>query len=94
MESLPCPAWLVDYLRCPISQSALVIPSPGWFTKLAELHAKTPLLTRLGRSVSQPPSQGLLSLDRHWLYIAANQIPTLIPDEAIVVPEAMRTENL
>jgi len=84
----------MHYLRCPISRLALVIPSPGWFAKLAESHAKTRLLTRLGRSVSQPPLQGLLSLDRRWLYVAENQIPSLIPDEAIAVPEAMRTENL
>ncbi len=94
MESLPCPVWLLDYLRCPISQTALVIPSPGWFTKLAEFHTQTPLSTRLGRSISEPPMQGLLSVDRQWLYPAENQIPTLIPDEAISVPEAMRNENL
>jgi uncharacterized protein YbaR (Trm112 family) len=94
MESLPCPRWLVGYLRCPISHSELLIPSPRWFAKLAESHAATPLATRLGRSISQLPMQGLLSHDRHWLYIAENQIPTLIPDEAIVVPESLRDENL
>ena len=94
MESFPCPAWLVDYLRCPISHTALVVPSPGWFAKLAEVHAETPLSTRLGRSISEAPLQGLLSVDRQWLYAAENQIPTLIPDEAISIPQVMRDENL
>jgi len=94
MKSSPCPTWLVDYLRCPISLSTLIVPSTEWFTRLAEVHSLTPLRTRLGRSISEAPTQGLLSLDRHWLYLSRNQIPTLIPDEAIVVPESMRIENL
>jgi uncharacterized protein YbaR (Trm112 family) len=90
MTQLPCPTWLLDYLVCPITQTPLVVPNTNWLDRLAESHKTTPLLTRLGRSVSELPTQGLLNQTKQWFYPSKDGIPTLIPDEAIVVPESLR----
>ena len=80
-----CPEWLLRFIRCPISHSPLSVASPALLAELAVRHSESPLSNRAGRTISDVPTQGLLSGDGCWLYPIRNQIPSLIPDEAISI---------
>ncbi|MDZ4850511.1 MAG: hypothetical protein SGI77_14595 [Pirellulaceae bacterium] len=84
-DSQVCPDWLLEVLRCPITLSPLVPATRAKLDQLNSRHALKPLCTRGGRTISAVPTQGLLSSDQCWLYPVQNQIPTLIPDEAIAI---------
>ncbi len=83
LESVP--EWLLKYIRCPITRTTLLPASQAILDQLVARHSQIPLTTRGGRTISCVPTQGLLSGDGCWLYPVQNQIPTLIPDEAIAV---------
>ena len=73
------PEWLVSLLRCPITGQRL----RRWERGAAEADRADSWTHRDGRSVSDPPSQGLLSEDGRWLYPLSGPVACLVPGEAI-----------
>jgi len=88
-ETQICPDWLFDFIRCPISKTRLSPATAAFLEQLKARHAAKPLCTHGGRTISAIPTQGLLSGDACWLYPVQDQIPSLIPDEAIAVGQAL-----
>jgi uncharacterized protein YbaR (Trm112 family) len=88
-ESESVPDWLLEFIRCPITRTILMPATQATLQQLIAQHSQKPLMTRGGRTISSVPTQGLLSADQCWLYPVQNQIPTLIPDEAIAVRTAL-----
>lgn len=79
------PAWLLDCVRCPIAGLPLHRAPAEVLASLASRGAAGQLATRVGRTVSAPPTQGLLSSDGRWFYGVVDGLATLVPDEAIEV---------
>ena len=75
------PEWLLELLRCPISGQRL----HRWNRGATELGQVGSLTHRDGRSVSDLPSQGLLSEDSRWLYPLHGPVACLVPGEAIAL---------
>jgi uncharacterized protein YbaR (Trm112 family) len=50
--------------------------------RIHELHRLGVLCTKLGRTISYVPTQGLVSSDGKWFYPIANAIPCLLPEDA------------
>jgi uncharacterized protein YbaR (Trm112 family) len=87
------PSWLFEFIRCPISKTTLTMAPSGILRQLLEHQRAKPLVTRGGRTISSLPTQGLLSGDGCWLYPVHQNIPTLIPDEAIPIPPEWRSAD-
>jgi uncharacterized protein YbaR (Trm112 family) len=77
------PSWLLPLIRCPITKQAVQLAPSSVLDGLKELAAKGLLRSKNGISVSEIPSQGLLTPDRRWLYPIRRGIPSLIPEDAI-----------
>jgi uncharacterized protein YbaR (Trm112 family) len=77
------PSWLLPLIRCPITKQGFQLAPSSVIDRLKELAAKGLLRSKNGISVSEIPSQGLLTPDQRWLYPIRRGIPSLIPDDAI-----------
>ena len=77
------PDWILGYLRCPHSGGKLSKASQVVLDGLALRARDGTLVTVLGRTISQIPTQGLVSTDGHWFYVVNEQIAVLLADEAI-----------
>lgn len=80
------PEWLMGLVRCPNSKTELMLASPSVLIFLKEQLERGELCTKLGRTISVVPTQGLVSADRGWFYPMIDGIPCLLPDEAILLP--------
>jgi uncharacterized protein YbaR (Trm112 family) len=81
------PEWLFPLIRCPISRGRLRPAGAELIAWLQQQQTQGVLTTRIGRSVSEIPTQGLVSEDGSWFYAIHRGIPTLIPDDAVKLPE-------
>ena len=81
------PEWLFPLIRCPISRGRLRPAGAELIAWLQQQQTQGVLTTRIGRSVSEIPTQGLVSEDGCWFYPVHRGIPTLIPDEAVKLRE-------
>lgn len=79
------PDWLFTCLRCPNSGGSLMKATSDDLARLSELHERGQLCTRVGRTILTVPSQGLVSENRSWFYCVENEIPCLVPEEAIAL---------
>ena len=77
------PDWILGYLRCPQSGAKLLQASQTVLAAVAERVRKGTLVTVLGRTISQVPTQGLVSEEGRWFYIVNDEIAVLLADEAI-----------
>ena len=77
------PDWILGYLRCPQSGAKLLQASQTVLAAVAERVRKGTLVTVLGRTISQVPTQGLVSEDGRWFYAVNDEIAVLLADEAI-----------
>lgn len=83
LENIVLPDWILEYLRCPQSSGKLLLASQVLLDALAERARSGTLATVLGRTISQVPSQGLVSGNGRWFYIIHDGIADLLADEAI-----------
>ncbi|MFN6400867.1 MAG: hypothetical protein ACK449_13320 [Planctomycetota bacterium] len=83
------PEWILGVIRCPNSGTLLTLASAQLLSQLRDLHARSPLTNKIGRTVSILPTQGLVSQDGRWFYSIHQGIPCLLPDEAILLPPAL-----
>ena len=77
------PDWILEYLRCPRTGGKLLLASHAVIDALAVRAGNGTLFTVLGRTVSEVPSQGLVSENRQWFYCIHDGIAGLLADEAV-----------
>ncbi len=83
LENIVLPDWILEYLRCPQSKGKLFLASHAVLDALLESVRSGALVTVLGRTISQVPSQGLVSADGRWFYSVNDSIARLMADEAV-----------
>jgi uncharacterized protein YbaR (Trm112 family) len=76
----------VDLLVCPQDHSALHFADATLIDRLNRSIARGELKNAGGQIVSRPLEGGLLRADCRVLYPIVDEIPILLPDEAIGVP--------
>ena len=88
------PDWILEYLRCPQSSGKLLLASQVLLDVLAERARSGTLATVLGRTISQVPSQGLVSGNGRWFYMVNDGIADLLADAAIDLSTASNDSDL
>ena len=83
LEDIVLPEWILLYLRCPQSSGELLLASQSVLDSLSVRACSGTLFSVLGRTISQVPSQGLVSANGRWFYPIDNGIACLLADEAI-----------
>ena len=79
------PDWILGYLRCPHSGGKLSQASQAILDAVADRSRNGTLISVLGRTISQIPTQGLVSADGRWFYVVNDEIAVLLADEAIAL---------
>ncbi|MEZ6189176.1 MAG: hypothetical protein R3F62_29770 [Planctomycetota bacterium] len=79
-------AELLALLRCPVDHSTLTEASAAELEALNAAQAAGKLKTQGGASLDSPLPGALIRADRARAYALIEGIPTMIPDEGIVVP--------
>lgn len=87
LENIVLPDWILEYLRCPRSGGKLLLASQAVINALSERARNGTLFTVLGRTISECPSQGLVSTDCRWFYGIEDGIAGLLADEAVELLE-------
>jgi uncharacterized protein YbaR (Trm112 family) len=77
------PKWVLDLIRCPITLEKLEIAPVELVERLRISVRDGKLTNRLGTNVTDDFQSGLLNESKSWFYPVADDIPTLVPDEAI-----------
>ena len=77
------PPWILDLIRCPITLEKLEIAPVELVERLRASVRDGKLLNRLGTNVTDVFQSGLRNASKSWFYPIVDEIPTLVPDEAI-----------
>jgi len=84
---MPLDAELLALLRCPEDHSALTEASAA---ELDAINAKlSELKTQGGEPAQGPLSGALIRADRQRAYAVVDEIPNMLPEEGIVLPEGL-----
>lgn len=83
----PIPEELLAILRCPATQSVLHLATPEQLEILNSMIEDGSLVDRSGTAVKRRLESGLVNESNQLLYPVQNNIPTLLADEAIELPE-------
>jgi uncharacterized protein YbaR (Trm112 family) len=79
----PIPNWLLAVFRCPITYDPLRI-APTEMVELLQDQARRGVLSnKLGRTISEVSTQGLVNASNSWFYEIRDSISQLMPDDAI-----------
>jgi uncharacterized protein len=78
---------LLDILLCPDSKQSLTLADPVMLDTLNQRIRQGTLTNRGGAVVSEPIDGGLVREDRRYLYPVRDDIPIMLIDEAIPLPE-------
>ncbi len=79
------PSWVLELIRCPITLQKLEIASVDLVEQLRASLRDGKLMNRLGTNVTDDFQSGLLNESKSWFYPVVDDIPTLVPDEAIAL---------
>ncbi|QDV13625.1 hypothetical protein CA51_35160 [Rosistilla oblonga] len=79
---------LFEYIRCPVTQSTLVVAADDLIQQINQRVAAGEARNRIDRPVQRPLDSGLVNADGTLIYPVWADIPTLIPDEAIPIAAA------
>ncbi len=79
------PSWVLELIRCPITLQKLEIASVDLVERLRASLRDGKLMNRLGTNVTDDFQSGLLNESKSWFYPVIDDIPTLVPDEAIAL---------
>lgn len=77
------PLWVLDLIRCPITLEKLEVAPALLVERLCASLRSGTLTNRLGASVTDDFHSGLVNASKSWFYPVIDDIPTLVPDEAI-----------
>ena len=77
------PNWVLDLIRCPITLEKLEFAPAELVERLRASSRDGALTNRLGANVTADFQSGLLNESKSWFYPVVDEIPTLVPDEAI-----------
>ena len=77
------PPWLLDLIRCPITLEKLEIAPVDFVERIRAAIRDGRLTNRMGVSVTYDIQSGLLNESKNWFYPVVDDIPMLVPDEAI-----------
>ena len=81
----PIPDWLLAVLRCPITYDPLRV-APNELVELLKDQARRGVLSnKLGRTISEVSTQGLVNASNTWFYEIREFISQLMPDDAIPI---------
>ena len=83
LEHMVLPDWILLYLRCPQSSGELLLATQSVLDSLSVRACSGTLFSVLGRTISQVPSQGLVSANGRWFYPIKDGIVCILADEAI-----------
>lgn len=75
--------WLVEILRCPISGEKLRAADAAEVERLRGQREKGELFSHKGIPLEEPFEGGLVNESATYFYRVADDIPTLLPDEAV-----------
>jgi uncharacterized protein YbaR (Trm112 family) len=78
---------LLDILLCPDSKQSLTLADPALLETLNQRIRQGTLKNRGGAVVPDPIDGGLVREDRRYLYPIRDDIPIMLIDEAIPLPE-------
>lgn len=81
------PTWLLDLIRCPITLEKLDLATPELTERLRSELKSGNLTNRIGTTVSDDFHTGLVNLSGTWFYPVVEEIPVLVPDEAISIAQ-------
>ena len=82
-NNMVLPEWVLEHLRCPRSGGKLFVASQSVINGLVQLSRDAKLMNVMGRTISQVPSQGLVSENGMWFYPVDEGVACLLADEAI-----------
>ncbi|MFN7842098.1 MAG: hypothetical protein ACK5N9_10290 [Pirellula sp.] len=81
----PIPDWLLAVLRCPITSDPFRV-APNELVELLQDQARRGVLSnKLGRTISEVSTQGLVNASNTWFYEIREFISQLMPDDAIPI---------
>ena len=75
--------WLIPFARCPVTRSALLPADGDLLGRINQAISQQQLVNCDQLAVTRPLSGGLVNADRTLLYPIWEQIPALVPAEAI-----------
>ena len=81
LENIVLPDWILEYLRCPQSHGKLLLASQAVLDTLLERARCAALFSVLGRTISQVPSQGLVSANGRWFYPSSENTPAVVDNK-------------
>lgn len=81
------PTWLVEIIVCPDTHQRVALASEELLAKLNEKIALGKLRTKSGGTVSEPLTAGLIREDQKVIYAIRDDIPVMLIDEGIEVPQ-------
>jgi|JI6StandDraft_1071083.scaffolds.fasta_scaffold102016_2 uncharacterized protein YbaR (Trm112 family) len=79
------PSWLLAILRCPITEEPLAPASDELVSKLQSAANKGDLRSKLGVTISETWTQGLVNESGTWFYPVDGETIDLLQDNAISI---------
>lgn len=77
------PSWLLAILRCPITEEPLSLASDELLAKLQNAIQNGGLRSKLGVTISEAATQGLVNKSTTWFYPIDDETIDLLADNAI-----------
>ena len=78
---------LLEILACPETKQPLTLAEASLLTALNSMIRQGNLTNRGGATVTEPIEGGLIREDRRYLYPIRDEIPIMLIDEALPLPE-------
>lgn len=77
--------WLLEIIKCPLSGEKLRVADPELVSQLRARQQAGDLLSHKGLPLQEAFDGGLTNQSATYFYCISNNIPSLLPDEAILL---------